>query len=96
MKHVVEEYTDTDYSAISEAWVDSLEGVPHKDTYIGALQHDPVALGQDIFHLIQSSSLCQEGFTNTIKTGNPMNWFTDEDGNIMQLPLLELLQDVKS
>jgi len=79
-KHVMEEYTDADFAAVSDTWVNALSDVVNKDKYIEALQHDPVALGRDIVQIIRSSSLCCEGFTNTIATGNQMSWFTDEEG----------------
>lgn len=94
-KHVVDEYSDADFSAVSEAWVTSLDDILDEDTYVEALCHDPVALGCDIVCLIRSSSLCHEGFTSTIRTGNQMNWFMDDDGNATQIPILELLRDMK-
>ena len=64
--------------------------------YIEALQHDLVVLGCNVVWIIWSSSLCHEGFANTIATGNQMSWFTDEEGQPTHLPILKLLHDVKS
>ena len=94
-KHVVEEYTDADFAAVSDAWVNVLGDVVNKDKYIEALQRDPIALGHDIVQIIRSSSLHCEGFSNTIVTRNQMSWFTNE-GEPIQLPILELLHDVKT
>ena len=95
-KHVVDEYSDVDLSAVGEAWVNSLDDISDKDTYVKAFRRDPIALGHDIVRLVRSSSLRRKGFASTIRTGNQMNWFTDDDGDTMQLPILELLRDVKS
>ncbi|KIK22292.1 hypothetical protein PISMIDRAFT_102707, partial [Pisolithus microcarpus 441] len=45
--HVTDEYMAVDFTSISEAWVDPLDGnkVIDKDAYIEALQCDPIALG---------------------------------------------------
>ena len=51
-KHAVDKYSDVDLSAVDEAWVNSLDNVSHKDTYVEALCRDPVALGHDIVHLV--------------------------------------------
>ncbi|KIM54018.1 hypothetical protein SCLCIDRAFT_31420 [Scleroderma citrinum Foug A] len=95
-KHIVEEYADADFAAVSDAWVNALGDVVDKDKYIEALQRDPIALGRDIVWIIRSSSLRREGFCNTIVTGNQMSWFTNEEGEPIQLPILELLHDVKT
>ena len=95
-KHIVEEYADADFATVSDAWVNALGDVVDKDKYIEALQRDPIALGHDIVWIIRSSSLCHEGFCNTIVTGNQMSWFTNEEGEPIQLPILELLHDVKT
>ncbi|KIK92381.1 hypothetical protein PAXRUDRAFT_90218, partial [Paxillus rubicundulus Ve08.2h10] len=83
-------------SAVSEAWVDALGNMINKTAYIEALQHDPIAFGRDIVCVIHASSLCHENFHNTVTTGNQMNWFTDDDGKPIQLPLIELLHNVKT
>ncbi|KIM68662.1 hypothetical protein SCLCIDRAFT_20020 [Scleroderma citrinum Foug A] len=92
----MEEYADADFAAVSDAWVNALGDVVNKDKYIEALQRDPIALGRDIVWIIRSSSLRREGFCNTIVTGNQMSWFTNEEGEPIQLPILELLHDVKT
>ena len=51
-KHVVDKYSDVDLSAVGEAWVNSLDNISDKDTYVEALCRDPVALGHDIVHLV--------------------------------------------
>ena len=95
-KHVMEEYADADFAAVSDAWVNALGNVVNKDKYIEALQHDLIVLGHDIVRIIRSSSLHHEGFGNTIVTGNQMSWFTNEEGEPIQLPILELLHDIKT
>ncbi|KIK78352.1 hypothetical protein PAXRUDRAFT_164226, partial [Paxillus rubicundulus Ve08.2h10] len=95
--HVTGEYTHANFASIGEAWVNALNNVIiDKDAYMEALQHDPIALGWDIVRAVHSSSLRCEGFHNILSTGNQMNWFTDEEGRPTQLPILELLHDVKS
>ena len=95
-KHVMEEYADADFATVSDTWVNALSDVIDKEKYIEALQCDPIALGCDIVRIIRSSSLCCEGFGNTIVTANQMSWFTNEEGEPIQLPILELLHDVKT
>ena len=79
-KDITEEYTDADFAAVSDAWVNALGDDINKDEYIEALQRDPVVLGCNIVQIIRSLSLRHEGFANTIATGNQMNWFTDTQG----------------
>ena len=96
--HIVDQYMNVKLVSITEAWVDVLDPtiVVDKDIYLEALQQDPVALGRNIVCLVCTSSLCHKAFDNTIITGNQMQWFTDEDGNPTELPLLELIRDMKS
>jgi hypothetical protein len=95
-KHVTQDYTKADFSAVGEAWVDALGNTIDKAAYIEALRRDPIAFGRDIVRVVRASSLRRESFHNTVTTGNQMNWFTDDDGEPTQLPIIELLRDVKS
>ncbi|KIK78348.1 hypothetical protein PAXRUDRAFT_164229, partial [Paxillus rubicundulus Ve08.2h10] len=85
-----------DFTSISGAWVDALDNVIDKDAYMEALQRDPIALGWDIVCVVHSSGLRHEGFHHMISTGNQMHCFADQEGWPTQLPVLELLRDVKS
>ena len=54
-KHITEEYTDADFAAVSDAWVNALGDDINKDEYIEALQCDLVVLGCNIVQIIRSS-----------------------------------------
>lgn len=95
---IAAEYMDADFVSIGEAWVDVLHPsvVIDKDAYREALQQDPIALGRAVVRVLRASSLRRQAFDNTITTGNQMKLFTDEEGNPTNLPVLELVRDVKS
>lgn len=96
--HVAEQYMDVEFESVGEAWVDTLDPsiVIDKNAYLRALQQDPIALNHNIVWLVHASSLCREAFNNTIVTGNQMKLFTNKEGFPTNLPILELVKNVKS
>ncbi|KAF9225639.1 hypothetical protein BS17DRAFT_879002 [Gyrodon lividus] len=96
--HIADQYMDIDFAMIGNAWVDALDPniVVDKDAYLEALREDPIALGHDVICIVHASNLRREAFNNTIITGNQMNWFTDEEGEPTNLPILKLIRDMKS
>lgn len=96
--HVIDKYLDVEFTVDDEAWVDALDPtvVIEKEAYLKALEEDPIALGRSVVRVVRASSLRRQDFSKTITTGNEMQWFTDEDGQPINLPMLELMRDVKS
>jgi hypothetical protein len=95
VKHVIEEYTLANYKDVAESWVDSESGETiTKDDYLEALRHDPVALGRSIVRVIRASGLRRHAFRESIKQANVEQWFKDPSGEVITMPVVELLRDV--
>ena len=92
--HAVKNFAKADFTAVAETWVGALDNtVVDKAKYLEALAKDPITLGRDIVRIIRSSGQRRKGFCDTIINGNANQWYT---GDPTQVPLVELLQDVKT
>ncbi|KAF8137053.1 ribonuclease H-like domain-containing protein [Boletus edulis] len=91
--HAIKAYTTADFTAVASTWVDALDNIVDKKAYLQALATDPVSLGCDIVRIIRASGQRRKGFRDTIINSNTNQWYT---GDKTQVPLVELLRDVKS
>jgi hypothetical protein len=92
--HAVKNYTKADFTTVTEMWVGALDDtLVDKEKYLEALVRDPILLSHNIVHIIRSSGQCHKGFHDTIINGNANQWYT---GDLTQVPLVELLWDVKT
>ena len=70
---------------------------PDKKTFEEAVSWDPIALGRAVVQSIRASGQRRQNFEETIKDGNPKHWFgVDDKGEVIVVPFLQLLQDVKT
>ena len=96
-KHVVEKYMSADFLSVpSGAWVDLHGAAINKSLYVNAVKKDPIKHGRDIVRAVRASSLHCQAYQTTIIHSNAMKVWFDEEGERTELPLLELLRDVKS
>jgi len=65
------------------------------DWYTG-LKHDPIKRACRIVHIVRSSDQRKQAFKDVINTGNHSGWFRSDKGEVLQVPDLELLCDVKT
>jgi hypothetical protein len=63
--------------------------------YIG-LKRDPIKRARRIVHIVHSSDQRKQAFKKVINTGNHSGWFRSHDNEVIELPDLELLRDVKT
>ncbi|KAH7918398.1 hypothetical protein BV22DRAFT_1024651 [Leucogyrophana mollusca] len=96
VKHTIDEYTNADFTAIADTWVNMLGVRVNKEEYVAALRNDPVALGRDIVHVIRASGARRKAFRDTIEAGNANLWFHDSKNKEVSLPVVELLREVRT
>jgi hypothetical protein len=63
--------------------------------YIG-LKHDPIKRARRIVRIVRSSDQRKQAFKKVINTGNHSGWFRSHNNEVIELPDLELLRDVKT
>ncbi|KAN0120540.1 Ribonuclease H-like domain containing protein [Russula decolorans] len=63
--------------------------------YIG-LKRDPIKRARRIVRIVRSSDQRKQAFKKVINTGNHSGWFRSHDNEVIELPDLELLRDVKT
>jgi hypothetical protein len=63
--------------------------------YIG-LKRDPIKRARRIVRIVRSSDQRKQAFKKVINTGNHSGWFRSHDNEVIELPDLELLCDVKT
>jgi hypothetical protein len=63
--------------------------------YIG-LKRDPIKRARRIVRIMHSSDQRKQAFKKVINTGNHSGWFRSHDNEVIELPDLELLRDVKT
>ncbi|KAN0114259.1 Ribonuclease H-like domain containing protein [Russula decolorans] len=63
--------------------------------YIG-LKRDPIKRARRIVRIVRSSDQRKQAFKKVINTGNHSGWFRSHNNEVIELPDLELLRDVKT
>src|SRR5712691_11571183 len=66
-----------------------------RDWYTG-LKLDPIKRARRIVRIVRSSDQRKQGFKDVINNGNDSGWFKSDDNEVLELPNLELLHDVKT
>ncbi len=66
-----------------------------RDWYTG-LKRDPIKRARRIVRIVRSSDQRKQAFKDVINTGNHSGWFRSDEGEVLQVPDLELLRDVKT
>src|SRR5712691_11724213 len=66
-----------------------------RDWYTG-LKRDPIKRARRIVRIVRSSDQRKQGFKDVINNGNDSGWFKSDDNEVLELPNLELLHDVKT
>ena len=95
-KHATDNFTSADFSSILESSFKFSNSSINKRTYVEALRKDPAACARNLVRIVRSSSLHRESFKTLIVDGNNREYWRDEEQNVMELPVLELLREVKT
>ena len=66
-----------------------------RSLYTG-LKRDPIKRARRIVRIVRSSDQRKQAFKNVIHTGNYSGWFKSDDDEVIEVPDLELLRDVKT
>src|SRR6266581_4889065 len=66
-----------------------------RDWYTG-LKRDPIKRARRIVRIVRSSDQRKQAFKDVINTGNHSGWFRSDKGEVLQVPNLKLLCDVKT
>lgn len=56
----------------------------------------PIARGREVVCTVRKSGQCHSNFQQTIKSGNEQEWFINQSGQPITLPVVELLHNVKT
>ena len=97
VQHIIEELTAPDLEKIANALVDCFnDDAVDKEKYLEAVEKNPVALGCDVVRIIRASGLRRDEFDKIIVTGNLQQWFKSPAGTVVQIPEVQLLQDIKT
>jgi hypothetical protein len=92
-----EDESDTDESDL--VLTDILEGPPYDESqqmYEEAFRRNPLDLVRRIIRRIRASNQRWEFLKQLISDGNKNRRFKDAAGNVIEVPLLQLLLDVKT
>ena len=95
-KHATDDFTSADFSSVLESTFEFPGSSLDKHTYVEALRKDPTARACDVVCIVRSSSLRCESFKMLIVDGNKREYWRDEEQNVTELPMLELLHEVKT
>ena len=86
--------TDIPELALDEGQLDTMDEEA-RNLYLG-LRRDPIKRARRIVRILRSSDQRKQAFKDVIKTGNQSGWFMSRDNEVIQIPDLELLRDVKT
>jgi hypothetical protein len=64
--------------------------------WYSGLKRDPIKRARRVVRILRSSDKRKQGFTQVIDQGNESGWFKSADGEVVVIPHLELLRDVRT
>jgi len=86
--------TDIPDLKLDEEQLDTLNN--EVQAWYRGLKHDPIKHAHRIVHIMHSSDQRRQAFKNVINIGNNSGWFMSHNNEVIKLPDLELLHDVKT
>jgi hypothetical protein len=92
VKYIIEEYHTADYSLVPDYWVIGNHTIV-KAEYLKAVSGKAILRARDVVRTICASNQQHDFFRDTIVTGNKKEWFQDDMGAKLWLPIVELLLD---
>jgi len=92
--HLFAQETDIPELTLDEEQLDIFDDEA-RALYTG-LKCDPIKRACRIVHIVRSSDQRKQAFKNVISTRNNSGWFRSHNNEVIKLPDLELLHDVKT
>src|SRR5258707_2954506 len=92
--HLFAQETDIPELTLDEEQLDIFDDEAQA-LYTG-LKRDPIKHAHRIVRIVHSSDQRKQAFKNIISTGNNSGWFRSHNNEVIKLPDLELLRDVKT
>src|SRR5258707_4739340 len=92
--HLFAQETDIPELTLNEEQLDIFDDEAQA-LYTG-LKCDPIKRAHRIVRIVRSSDQRKQVFKNVISTGNNSGWFRSHNNEVIKLPNLELLRDVKT
>ncbi|KIK79312.1 hypothetical protein PAXRUDRAFT_44975, partial [Paxillus rubicundulus Ve08.2h10] len=96
VQHMLNNYVDADFTHCSWTWKNSAGKVIDRDSYINSVRTDPIGCRRDVVCTVRLSGQCWTNFWQTILSGNEQEWFVNDTGDIVKLPVVQLLCDVRT
>ncbi|KIK79652.1 hypothetical protein PAXRUDRAFT_160772, partial [Paxillus rubicundulus Ve08.2h10] len=96
VQHMLDKYMQANFSQCPPTWKNSAGVVIHRDSYAETVCDDPIGQGRAIICTICSSGQCHSNFRQTLVLGNKQEWFINDKGNIIRLPVFQLIHNVKT
>ena len=96
VQHMLDTYTHADFTWCPWMWKNSVGKVIDRAEYVEMVQTNPIWLGRDVVPAVPSSGQCRSHFRQTILSGNEQERFINNTGDIVKLPVVQLLCDVKT
>jgi len=92
--HLFAQETDIPELTLNEEQLDIFDDEA-RALYTG-LKRDPIKHARRIVRIVRSSDQRKQAFKNVISTGNNSGWFRSHNNEVIKLPDLELLCDIKT
>ena len=92
VKHIIDDYHKADFSLVNERWVIGDRTII-KAEYLEAVTGKAISRARDLVRMVRMSNQRRNSFRDTIVTGNEKEWFQDDAGKTLRLPVVELLLD---
>lgn len=94
-QRIINNFSSADFSNVPDSWPVGGATI-HKVPYVEAVKCDPIKRVRALVKAIRVSPLRREALRKTIASGNVIGDFLDDEGNVVQIPNLELLCDVET
>jgi hypothetical protein len=92
VKHIITDYHKADFSLVAEQWVIGGRTII-KAEYLEAVNGQALSRARDLVRMVHVSNQRHNSFRDTIITGNEKEWFQDDAGKKLHLPVVKLLLD---
>jgi hypothetical protein len=96
VQRMLDRCTHADFTRCPWMWKNSAGKVIDRAEYVEMVQTDPIRLGRDVLRAVRSSGQRWSHFRHTILSGNEQERFINDTGDIVKLPVVQLLRDVKT
>jgi hypothetical protein len=94
VKHIIDDYHDADFSLVAEQWsIGDRDRPVIKEEYLEAVTGKALSRARDLVRTVRALDQRRNAFRDIIITGNEKEWFRNDLGEKVCLPVVELLLD---